>query len=299
MKIVVDEEYNQRIDSYLSDYFDDISRSKLSKLIKDKDILVNDKNIKPSYIVSENDIITINLEKLKLKPIQAQKLNIDIVYEDDDIAIINKPSGIISHPTKSIRENTVVNFLIDRYDNLPLLNGDERPGIVHRLDKDTDGLMIIALNEKSMIKLKEIFKNREIVKKYRTIVDGNFNDKKGIIESPIGRDLSNRKLMTVTESGKYAETIYHVIKSNKKYSYLDVNIITGRTHQIRVHLKNINHPILGDKEYNNVKNNFNISSQLLQAYYLEFNHPINDKKLLFEIDMYEEFKKYYNIIFKN
>lgn len=298
MKIKVEESEELRLDQYLSDYFEDVSRSKLSKLIKSKDVKVNNNFEKSSYIIKDNDIIDINLDALKLKPIEAQDLNIEIVFEDDDIAIINKPKGIISHPTNTIRENTVVNFLLHAFNNLSYINGDERPGIVHRLDKDTSGLMIIAKTDLAMEKLKLMFKKRSIIKKYRTIAFHRFNNLKGSIDAPIGRSLNNRKLMSVVDNGRESKTEYKVLEQNKEFAFLDINLLTGRTHQIRVHLSYINHPILGDKEYCNIPNSFNIEAQLLQAYYLEFNHPIINKKLTFEIPMYPEFKKYYNIIFK-
>lgn len=298
MKIKIDENINQRIDQYLADYYEDISRSKLSTLIKNGDVLVNNSKVKPSYLININDEIDIDLDALDLKPILAENLNIEILYQDEDIAVINKPIGIISHPTEKIRSNTVVNFLLNKFNKLPTVYGEDRAGIVHRLDKDTSGLMIIALNEKSMIKLKEMFKNRDIIKKYRTIVNNRFNETEGLIEKNIARSSINRKLMSVSEEGKYAKTGYRVIKQTSVFAYLDVTLYTGRTHQIRVHMKSINHPILGDLDYNNIKNKYNISAQLLQAYLLEFKHPISNKNLKIEIPMYPEFKKYYNIIFE-
>lgn len=298
MKIYVEESNDLRLDQYLSEYFEDISRSKLSKLIKNNEITINGNFEKPSYIVKENDLLDINLDSLKLKPIEAEDLEIEIVYRDEDIAIINKPCGIISHPTNTIRTNTVVNFLLSKFNNLSCLNGDERPGIVHRLDKDTSGLMIVALTDKAMIKLKEIFKHRLISKKYRAIVFHKFNNIEGTINEPIGRSIKNRKLMTVTSTGKDAKTTYKILEQNAKFAYLDINLHTGRTHQIRVHLSHINHPILGDVDYGNISSKYNVDCQLLQAYSLEFNHPITNKEIKIEISMYPEFEKYYNIIFR-
>lgn len=297
MKITVLDNENQRLDQYLSDYFDDISRSKLSNLIKHDSVLVNGVKEKSKYIVKLNDVIDIELDSLKIKDLMPQDLPIEVIYEDDDIAVINKPMGIISHPTNTIRENTVVNFLMSKYKNLPNLNGEDREGIVHRLDKDTSGLMIVALNDDAMIKLKLMFENRYIVKKYRAIVNNRFDKLSGIIEKNISRSQRNRKLMAVDENGKYAKTAYNVLVQNSQYAYLDIELFTGRTHQIRVHLSSINHPILGDKDYNNNKSYFNIEAQLLQAYYLEFNHPKTDELIKIEIPMYPEFNKYFNIIF--
>ena len=297
MKIKVLDNENQRLDQFLSDYFEDISRSRFSNLIKNDCVFVNGVKQKSKYIVKLNDVIDVELDCLKIKKLEPQNLSIEILYEDEDIAIINKPKGIISHPTNSIRTNTVVNFLVSMYENLPNLNGEDREGIVHRLDKDTSGLMIVALNDESMINLKSMFENRSIIKKYRAIVNNRFENLSGIIEKNISRSMKNRKLMTVDENGKYAKTGYKVVMQNSQYAYLDIELFTGRTHQIRVHLSSINHPILGDKDYNNNKSNFNIDGQLLQAYYLEFKHPITNKLIKIEIPMYPEFSKYYNIIF--
>lgn len=297
-KIIVNDIENMRVDQYLAEYYEDISRSKLSKLIKDKSVLVNGNTIKPSFIVSEDDLIEINLKDLEIKELEPENLDIEVIYEDEDIAIINKPFDIISHPTNQIRTNTVVNFLLSRYNNLPSLYGHDRAGIVHRLDKDTSGLMIIALNENSMLKLKEMFKQREIVKIYRAIVLGKMPEKEGTIEGYIARSTKNRKLMMVSDTGKYAKTTYELKEYNDGFSYVELNLHTGRTHQIRVHLSSISHPILGDKDYNTAKSKFNVQRQLLQAFYLEFHHPINGELMKFEIDPYPEFKKYYDLIFK-
>lgn len=297
-KIIVNDIENMRVDQYLAEYYEDISRSKLSKLIKDKSVLINGNTIKPSFIVSEDDLIEINLKDLEIKELEPENLDIEVIYEDEDIAIINKPFDIISHPTNQIRTNTVVNFLLSRYNNLPSLYGHDRAGIVHRLDKDTSGLMIIALKENSMLKLKEMFKQREIVKIYRAIVLGKMPEKEGTIEGYIARSTKNRKLMMVSDTGKYAKTTYKLKEYNDGFSYVELNLHTGRTHQIRVHLSSISHPILGDKDYNTAKSKFNVQRQLLQAFYLEFHHPINGELMKFEIDPYPEFKKYYDLIFK-
>lgn len=297
-KIIVDDTENIRIDQYLSEYYEDISRSKLSKMIKDNAVLVNGKSVKPSFIVSEDDLIEINLKYLELKELEAENLDIEVIYEDEDIAIINKPFGIISHPTNQIRTNTVVNFLLSKYSNLPSLYGHDRVGIVHRLDKDTSGLMIIALNENSMFKLKDIFKNRKIIKKYRAIVLGKMPETEGTIEGYISRSTRNRKLMMLSDSGKYSLTTYELKEYNEGFSYIELNLHTGRTHQIRVHLSSISHPILGDRDYNTSKSKFNVQRQLLQAFYLEFHHPVSGELMKFEIDPYPEFKKYYDLIFK-
>lgn len=297
-KIKVNDDFDQRLDIFLADYYEDISRSKLSKMIKNKNILVNGKPQKASYIVQEDDEIIIDLSALDIPDLKAQDLDIDIIYQDEHIAIINKPFGIISHPTNTIRENTVVNFLISKFTNLPSLYGKDRAGIVHRLDKDTSGLMIVALTEQALITLQDMFRNRLILKKYRAIVNGGFSDNSGIIENKISRSTKNRKLMMVSDEGRFAKTSYEVLNKSQDYSYLDIRLHTGRTHQIRVHFAHMSNPILGDQDYNNVKSVYKVDRQLLQAYLLEFNHPITGELLKFEIDPYPEFVKYYNLIFE-
>lgn len=297
IKIFVGEdEAGKRLDVFLADYFEDISRTKISSLIKSAEILVNNLEVKPKYYVKETDTIFVNLESLNIKELEPQELPIDVLYEDDDIAIIDKPVGIVSHPTNIIRENTVVNYLIYRFDKLSRLNGDERPGIVHRLDKNTCGLMIIAKSDIALIKLKEMFKNREIIKKYRAICHGVFKENEGVIEEPIGRNPITGK-MCIVNDGRHAKTAYKVLESKNNFSLLDIELFTGRTHQIRVHLAHIKHPILGDPDYSKNKTKFNLYNQLLQAYYLEFLHPVTNEKMKFEIIDSPQFKKYRDILF--
>lgn len=299
IKIDDKSDINTRLDSFLSDYLEDYSRSKLSKLIKNKLVKVNNHNIKPSYLLKYDDEIYINLKDLELKPIEKEDIYISVIYEDEHIAIIDKPVNMLSHPTSTIRSKTLVNALLNRFDRLSDVNGDDRLGIVHRLDYNTCGLMIIAKTDEAAIKLIDMFKNRLIVKKYRAIVLGNFENKKGILEYPIARNQKNRKLMTVDFlNGKYAKTGYEVIYEADGYSYLLLDLFTGRTHQIRVHLSHINKPILGDIDYGGKKKEFSIDHQLLQSFYLEFKHPISNQNLVFKIDESPQIRKYADLLFK-
>lgn len=294
------EEYesNLRLDAYLAEYLEDYSRSRISKAIKDAKVLVNGKECKSKYIVKENDEIELDLKNLEIPPILPEDISLDILYEDDHIAIINKPISMLTHPTATIRSNTLVNALLNRYDRLTTINGEERPGIIHRLDFNTSGLMIIALSDEAANVLKTEFQERSIVKRYRAICIGNFTELEGIIESPIGRNLHNRKLMQVREDGKYAKTGYKVTHECPGYSYINLDLFTGRTHQIRVHLASINKPILGDKDYGGLQKQFSINHQLLQAFYLKFNHPITNESMEFELEESSEIKKYKEILFK-
>lgn len=288
-----------RIDSFLADYLEEYSRSKISKLLKDKKVFVNKKPVKPKYIVKEDDVIEFDLDDLKIKPVESENIPLEVIYEDKDIAIINKPIGMLTHPTTTIRTNTLVNALKYRFDNLSTINGEDRDGIVHRLDYNTSGLLIIALHDISAQRLKEMFKNREIIKKYRAIVKGNIDKDEGIIEKPIARSTKNRKLMEINDDGRYAKTGYSVLDRNKGFTYLDLILYTGRTHQLRVHLSSINRPILGDKDYGGLVSQYSIDHQLLQSYYLEFNHPISNQKLKFTIEESSEINKYKKIIFED
>lgn len=299
MQIIVNEENyseNTRLDKFLSNEISEYSRSKLTKLIKSKDILVNDRPVKANYLVNINDKIDINLKKLDILPVLAQNIQLDIIYKDEYLAIINKPVGMIVHPTETIRQDTLVNALLYHFDSLSDLNGEERPGIVHRLDMDTSGLLVVAFNNEVHEKLKNQFQNRTIKKKYVAIVNGNFDQPTMTIEKPIARSMRNRKLMTVDESGRYAKTSLDVISQVEGYSLLDIDLFTGRTHQIRVHLNSINRPILGDPLYNKVKTKFNLNNQLLQAYRLEFIHPITKENMDFEIEYNKQITKYINVL---
>ncbi|KXO17175.1 RluA family pseudouridine synthase [Peptoniphilus sp. GNH] len=274
----------KRADVFISENLD-ISRSQIKNLMKSAEILINGEVVKAGYILSENDEITIDIkEKEGLK---AEPIPIDVLFEDDYMAIIRKPQGIVVHPGAGIERGTLVSGLMNRFGNLSNID-ESRPGIVHRLDKDTSGLMIIAKNNEFYEKIIEEFKNRLIEKKYLAFVHGRV-DNKGIVEGYIGRHHINRLKMTLKDSGgKYSKTSYSPLEVYSEYSLLDVCLHTGRTHQIRVHMASINHPIVGDLLYGR-KNKFNIESQLLHSYYLKFIHPITKKEMEFIDDMPKNF----------
>ncbi len=274
----------KRADVFISENLD-ISRSQIKNLMKSAEILINGEVVKAGYILSENDEITIDIkEKEGLK---AEPIPIDVLFEDEYMAIIRKPQGIVVHPGAGIERGTLVSGLMNRFGNLSNID-ESRPGIVHRLDKDTSGLMIIAKNNEFYEKIIEEFKNRLIEKKYLAFVHGRV-DNKGIVEGYIGRHHINRLKMTLKDSGgKYSKTSYSPLEVYSEYSLLDVCLHTGRTHQIRVHMASINHPIVGDLLYGR-KNKFNIESQLLHSYYLKFIHPITKKEMEFIDDMPKNF----------
>lgn len=271
-----------RCDVFLSEKISNLSRTSIQKLIKEKLVFVNGKNIKPNVILEIGDEITVSIPDKKEMTLVAEDIALDIVYEDDYIIIINKPRNMVVHPATGNEEHTLVNALLNHC-KLSMINS-ERPGIVHRLDKDTTGLIVCAKDDETHLKLVEKFSNREITKKYLAICNGSFSKENGFIDKPIGRDEKDRKKMSVkSKSGKEALTEYNVLISNLKYSLVDVTLHTGRTHQIRVHFSSLNHPIVGDETYGNKNEKIKANGQMLHSYYLEFLHPITEENLSFTV----------------
>lgn len=271
-----------RCDVFLSEKISNLSRTSIQKLIKEKLVFVNGKNIKPNVILEIGDEITVSIPDKKEITLVAEDIALDIVYEDDYIIIINKPRNMVVHPAAGNEEHTLVNALLNHC-KLSMINS-KRPGIVHRLDKDTTGLIVCAKDDETHLKLVEKFSNREITKKYLAICNGSFSKDNGLIDKPIGRDEKDRKKMSVkSKSGKEALTEYNVLISNLKYSLVDVTLHTGRTHQIRVHFSSLNHPIVGDETYGNKNEKIKANGQMLHSYYLEFSHPITDENLSFTV----------------
>ncbi|MCK6129704.1 RluA family pseudouridine synthase [Parvimonas micra] len=271
-----------RCDVFLSEKISNLSRTSIQKLIKEKLVFVNGKNIKPNVILEIGDEITVSIPDKKEITLVAEDIALNIVYEDDYIIIINKPRNMVVHPAAGNEEHTLVNALLNHC-KLSMVNS-ERPGIVHRLDKDTTGLIICAKDDETHLKLVEMFSNREINKKYLAICNGSFSKENGFIDKPIGRDEKDRKKISVkSKSGKEALTEYNILTSNLKYSLVDVTLHTGRTHQIRVHFSSLNHPIVGDETYGNKNEKIKANGQMLHSYYLEFLHPITKKNLSFTV----------------
>ena len=287
---------NQRIDKFLSKKHNNFSRSYIQKLIDGDYIQVNNNSIKKSYKLKKGDIIKVykkEMEKLDLEPYD---LDLNIIYEDKHIIVINKPPNLLVHPSPHEKKKTLVNALLEYTDDLSGIGGVKRPGIVHRLDKDTSGAIVVAKDDKSHKNLVEQFKNRNTEKIYRTIIKGEFKYKDGKIDAPIGRNSNNRTKMAVTKkNSKKAVTYFEVITKTKKYALLKLKLETGRTHQIRVHLSYLGHPILGDKKYaknrKDIKLDSKVKRQLLHSYSLGFYHPINNKWMKFKADIPEDFSE--------
>ncbi len=278
--IVNENDKGKRLDIYIAENFNELSRTMIKKLIESNNILVNDKSEKVSYKVQANDNISIDVPEAKETKLKAQEIPLDIIYEDSDIIVVNKPKGMVVHPANGNPDGTLVNAILSICKNsLSGIGGELRPGIVHRLDKDTSGLIIVAKNDKAHINMGEQIKERNVKKTYIALVRGNVPEEEATINMPIGRSTKDRKKMAVTKNGKQAITHFKVLKRYSKYTLLEIKIETGRTHQIRVHMAEIGYPVVGDAVYSNGKNEFGIEGQMLHAYKLEFMHPITNKHM--------------------
>lgn len=272
LKIEV-EDSSDRLDVFLSEELNDISRTKIQKLIKGGDVKVNGKKEKSSYLVQEGDIINITIAEEEEPEIRAENLNLDVLYEDENIAIVNKPQNMVVHPAPGHYSGTLVNGLLFQIKQLSNLNGEIRPGIVHRLDKGTSGLLVIAKDNESHEYLSKQFKDRTVLREYIALVYGEISIEGDTILAPIGRHPVHRQKMAVIEGGREAISHYEVLDRFDKYTLVKVRLETGRTHQIRVHLNHINYPIVGDPIYSKGKNEFKLENQFLHASSLGFIHP--------------------------
>ena len=294
MKIIA-KKSQERLDKYLASETD-YSRALISKMISSNYIKVNDKPTKPSYLIKENDCIEIKegfVEETNIEPVE---MPLDIIYEDEDLMVINKPSGLVVHPGSGNKGNTLVNGLMFYTGELSDLNGEERPGIVHRIDKDTSGLLVIAKNNKTHNILSEYFKNHDKIKReYIALICGNFPHTTATIDAPIGRDPKDRKKMAVTaNNSKEAITHLKVLKRYKGYTLVSLVLETGRTHQIRVHMNYIGYPIYNDPVYNTKKTTE--FGQFLHSSSIDMIHPTTGKELHFESPLPKEFTDFLNTL---
>ena len=280
----------RRLDIFLQNEFQDKTRSHIKHWIDNADVIVNGKTVKAGYSLRENDIINLGEIEEKVLSAKPQDIPIDIVYEDEDLAVINKPQGMVVHPAINNYDGTLVNALMYKLDSLSSINGVIRPGIVHRLDKDTSGLLVIAKNDNAHVSLSNQIATKECKRIYWALVDGVVKSD-GEIKTLIGRDKKNRLKMAVTNDGKVAETMYRVLEVLGNYTLVEFELKTGRTHQIRVHSAYLHHPIVGDKLYNNNKCKFNLNGQLLHAKKLILTHPRTNKLMTFECELPDYFKK--------
>ena len=275
----------KRIDVFLAEFMPDFSRSRIQKLITNNEsVRVNGEFVKNSYSLKFGDFIEVKapeLVELELKP---QDLNLDIIFENDDFLVVNKPFGMLTHPTSAERENTLVNGLLYHCKgNLSGINGVLRPGIVHRLDRDTSGLLVVAKNDFAHNHLAQQIKEKTAMRNYLTVVLGNIKDDEGEINFPIDRSKTDKCKMAVSENGKPSRTLYKVMERFGDYTFLEVSLKTGRTHQIRVHFSYIKHPVYGDKLYGGGNIKVKTTAQVLQAYKLSLDNPRTGERMTFEI----------------
>ena len=290
-KIVADLE-NMRLDAYISSKKTNLSRTNIQRLIEEGNVLVNGQKKKISYKVQIGDNIEINIPEAKETSIKAENIPVEVVYEDDDIIVVNKPKGMVVHPANGNPDGTLVNAIMAMCKgSLSGIGGEIRPGIVHRLDKDTSGLLIVAKNDLAHINMSNQIKDRQVKKIYIALVKGNINENEATINMPIGRSTKDRKKMAVRKDGKEAITHFKVLKRYKNYTLLEVKIDTGRTHQIRVHMAEIGHPVVGDMVYSKGKNEFGVEGQMLHSKSLDFKHPITGKEMHLEAKLPEYFEK--------
>ena len=264
----------------------------IQKLIEDEKVLVNEKIEKASYKVKINDKISIELEEPKESKLKPEEIPLDVIYEDKDIVIINKEKGMVVHPGNGNPDGSLENAIMARCnDSLSGIGGEIRPGIVHRIDKDTSGIIIVAKNDKAHLNISEQIKKHETTKTYIALVRGLVKENEATIDMPIGRDQRDRKKMAVDKKGKNAVTHFKVLKRFDGYTLLELVIETGRTHQIRVHLSKIGYPIVGDYVYSNGKNPFGVEGQMLHAYKIKFKHPTTDEEIEFKAELPQYFQK--------
>ncbi|WP_313164411.1 RluA family pseudouridine synthase [Sedimentibacter sp.] len=289
---IVSDVENERIDVYITGKFTEMSRSSVQKLIADGMITVNSKSIKANYKLKKDDEINITIPEPEPLDIIAENIPIDIVYEDDDLAVINKPQGMVVHPAPGHYTKTLVNGLMYHLKNLSSINGVMRPGIVHRLDKNTSGMMLVAKNDKSHNFLAKCLKEHSINRIYYALVEGNIRDDNGVVDASLGRSEKDRKKRTVTtKNSKNAITNYWVVERYGKYTLLKLKLQTGRTHQIRVHMRYIGHPVVGDDIYGSKTNKFGLNGQLLHSKSVGFIHPSTGEYMEFDSELPEYFSE--------
>ncbi len=284
-----------RIDVFLSEKISELSRSNVQKLVKDKSVLVNGKDIKSNYKLKCGDIVTIDFEEPKEVGIIEENIPLQIIYEDEHLLVVHKPEGMVVHPAPGNYNGTLVNALMYHCKgNLSGINGELRPGIVHRIDKETSGVLVVAKTNEAHIKLSKQLEDHSMMRKYHAIVHNIIKDDEGTIDKPIARDKKDRKKMSINLDGRRAVTHYKVIERFNNFTYVEFKLETGRTHQIRVHMKSIGHPLLGDEVYSNNNHKFNLNGQVLHAKELGFVHPIKNEYMKFDSELPQSFVKVLN-----
>ncbi len=286
--LVETEDNGLRLDVYLAQNLPDLSRSYIKKLLEKQLVMVNGQQKKPSYHVSVGDEIMMELPELQSTEVEPSDIPLQIIYEDEDLLVVDKDKGMVVHPAKGNLHDTLVNALLYHVENLSGINGILRPGIVHRIDKDTTGILVVAKNDRAHQCLSAQLKDHTMEREYYALVHGNVKNEIGTIDAPLGRSKKDRMKMAIIEDGKRAVTHYQVIRRYKGYTLIKAALETGRTHQIRVHMASIHHPLVGDFIYGHKKDS--IKGQLLHAAKLGFITPDGDK-MIFNVPVHDEFKK--------
>lgn len=299
--VVQNDDFGKRLDSFLAEALDDVNRSRIADCIKLNAVTVNNLIKKPSYKVKPGDCIEGSIPALEPVPFEPENIRLDIIHEDSDIAVINKQAGLVVHPAPGNWTGTLVQGLLYHFPEIGATGDEMRPGIVHRLDRDTSGVMVVAKHTKALITLAAMFKSRDVTKQYTAIVHGNVKEDSGVINHPIGRHPVDRKKMSiVSPKGKYAETHYRVLKRWENASVLQCDIKTGRTHQIRVHCLSMDHPLIGDpvyvmKRYSKLSAYVSrIKRQMLHSSFLKFNHPVTQQTMVFSAPLPNDMQELIN-----
>ena len=291
ISFVYEDVLSERVDAVVTSKCE-LSRSRVKKLAEDGLLLVNGINVKANKKCKKGDVISLEVPDNETLDLTPQNIPLDIVYQDDDLAVINKPQGLTVHAGNGTAgEITLVNALLYHLDNLSGINGVVRPGIVHRIDKNTSGLLVVAKNDKAHVSLAKQIEEKTCKRIYVALLEGNLKADSGTVNTFIGRDENNRTKMAVTDDGKIAITKYKVLKRYEGYTLCEFSLKTGRTHQIRVHAKYLGNPVVGDKEYGIKKQKFNLEGQLLHARKLSFNHPRSGERMTFEVPIPDYFEK--------
>lgn len=283
-KKTVNDVLPMRVDVFLSNEYD-LTRSYVKKLCDDGNLTVNGKISKSNKIIKNGDVIEFNVPEKKELSVKPVNIPIDIVYQDEDLAVINKPQGLTVHAGSGTDDNTLVNALLYHLDNLSGINGVIRPGIVHRIDKNTSGLLVVAKNDKAHLSLAKQLEDKTCKRTYIALLEGEMKTESGRVDTFINRDEKNRTKMAVSKTGREAVTDYKILKRYVGYTLCEFSLKTGRTHQIRVHAKYLGHPVVGDKEYGYKNQKFKLNGQLLHAYKLQFVHPSLNKEMTFEAEI--------------
>ena len=297
--VISDKDIDRRLDAFLAESIAGWSRSRLQRLIDDEDVLVNGNPSKSSYKLRQGDEVEVELTTSTSASFTPEDIPLDIVYEDEQLAVINKPAGLVVHPAAGIQSGTLANALAFHFQQLPSGGSRARPGIVHRLDRDTSGLLVVAKTESALEHLSDQFRARTVFKSYVALVHGRVETDRGRIEQPIGRDLKNRTRMAVVRSGRSALSLYSVRRRFERFTLLDVDLKTGRTHQIRVHLAWLRHPVVGDETYGAGRDKTvqdarlraqikNLGRQFLHAEKLGFDHPTTSERMEFTAELPKE-----------